>query len=49
METKEASKRYKILQFYEKHGLEATKEAFDISRMICQPYIIQRTIYSKLL
>lgn len=34
--TQEANKRYKILQFYEKYGLEATKDAFGVSR---------RTIY----
>ena len=34
--TAEANKRYKILQFYEKYVLEATKDAFGISR---------RTIY----
>jgi len=36
METKEANNRLKILQFYEKYGLNATIEAFDISK---------RTIY----
>ena len=36
MKTNEATQRYKILQFYEKYGLEATKDAFGISR---------RTIY----
>jgi DNA invertase Pin-like site-specific DNA recombinase len=36
MTTDEASKRYKIIKFYDKYGLEATKEAFNISR---------RTIY----
>ena len=36
MKTKEADRRYKILQFYDKYGLEATKEAFGVSR---------RTIY----
>jgi len=30
--TQEANKRYKILQFYEKYGLEVTKDAFEISR-----------------
>jgi len=36
MTTDEASKRYKILEFYDKYGLEATYEAFNVSR---------RTIY----
>ena len=36
METKEANERYKIVQFFDKYGLEATKEAFGVSR---------RTIY----
>ena len=36
MENKEANERYKILKFFDKYGLEATIEAFGISR---------RTIY----
>ncbi|MCV6599360.1 MAG: integrase core domain-containing protein [Alphaproteobacteria bacterium] len=36
MDNKEANDRYKIIQFYDKYGLEATIEAFNISR---------RTIY----
>ena len=36
MKNKEANERYKILQFYDKYGLNATIEAFNISR---------RTIY----
>ena len=32
MENKEAQKRLKILKFFDKYGLEATIEAFDISR-----------------
>ena len=36
MDNEEANKRYKIIEFYNKYGLEATKEAFGISR---------RTIY----
>ena len=32
MKTKEAKERYKILLFFEKYGLEATKEAFGVSR-----------------
>jgi transposase InsO family protein len=32
METKEANKRIKILQFYDKYGLDATIEAFSVSR-----------------
>ncbi len=30
--TTEANQRYKILQFYERYGLEATKDAFEVSR-----------------
>jgi len=36
MENKDINKRYKILKFFDKYGLNATKEAFNISR---------RTIY----
>ena len=36
MDSKEANDRYKIIQFYDKYGLEATTEAFEISK---------RTIY----
>ncbi len=36
MENKEANDRYKIIQFFDKYGLEATIEAFSVSR---------RTIY----
>jgi transposase InsO family protein len=32
MKTKEAKERYKILLFFEKYGLEATQEAFGVSR-----------------
>ena len=36
MENTEANKRLKIIKFYDKYGLEATIEAFNVSR---------RTIY----
>jgi len=36
MENNEANKRYKILKFFDKYGIDATIEAFDVSR---------RTIY----
>ena len=36
MDNKEANDRYKIIQFYDKYGIEATIEAFNVSR---------RTIY----
>jgi transposase-like protein len=32
MISKEAKRRYKILQFWQKHGLEATIDAFGVSR-----------------
>ncbi len=32
MTTKEANERYKILKFFEKYGLDATVEAFNVSR-----------------
>lgn len=32
MITEEAKRKTRILAFWEKHGLEATKEAFDVSR-----------------
>ncbi|HHD78058.1 MAG TPA: hypothetical protein ENK98_00210, partial [Epsilonproteobacteria bacterium] len=37
MESTEANRRYKIILFYQKYGLEATLEAFDISkRTLCR-------------
>lgn len=36
MTTKEAKERYRVIEFFDKYGLEATKEAFGVSR---------RTIY----
>ena len=32
MVNQEAEKRYRILEFWDKHGLEATRDAFQVSR-----------------
>ena len=38
MASKEANRRFKIVKFYEKYGLEATIEAFDISKRTLYRY-----------
>jgi len=44
MISKEAQKRYKIIKFYEKYGLNATLEAFDISKRTLYRY---KSLYKK--